>query len=95
MNERRQDRTQERKLKVRTAADTSAGSKQSSLINKHGASRMIAYCKDMQCLRFHIAQELKFHPPERQMMVYKVYGTFALAGLEVREPGTMAYCDGI
>ena len=57
--------------------------------------RAIVYPRTEDVLRFHVPQELQFIEPQRVGMGWIYHGWMALAGLEVMEPNSMRYLDGI
>ena len=58
-----------------------------------GVDRMVGYARDMEVLRLHVPMELQFMEPQREADTWVYYGTAALAGLEIMEPGGMRYLD--
>ena len=69
--------------------------RQLSTAGASNSKRAIAYPRDMDVLRYHIPQELQFNEPQREGLTWVYYGTMALGGLEIMEPSSMRYLDGI
>ncbi len=57
--------------------------------------RMIAYCRDPQCLRYYIPKPLTFEEPQQHLLHWKVPFYCRIGGLEIRRPKTLRYVDGI
>ena len=64
-------------------------------INSMPSDRAVAYPRDMDVLRFHVPQELQFIEPQRVGMTWIYHGTMVLGGLEIMEPSSCRYLDGI
>lgn len=61
-----------------------------------GISRMVAYRRDPQVLKFWIPMRHKFLPVwQRGPLVFDVPGIFRIGGLEIRMPAAMRYLDGV
>lgn len=59
-----------------------------------GTTRMIAYDKNKQVVRFHLPGAHQFLPPfQKSSMVYEVGGIMNVGGTEIRLPKALAYRD--
>ena len=59
------------------------------------ADRMIVYARDMEVVRFHVPQELMFSEPQRSGLGWVYFGSMVLGGVEIMEPKSFRYVDGV